>query len=555
MRGVEAIANALKAEGVEFIAGVTGGSTQAIYDALHMANMRILVCRHERGAVDIADGYARTTGRPGVVLVEQGPGAVNALAGIASSYADSVPVILLSGQVQQQYAGRNSYQENNLMELFRTVTKWQTSIPLSGRIPEVMRQAFSVVNAPRRRPVFVEIPTNVATGECDEAVLAYEPLRQKRFRFRADWADIECATDLLLKSQRPLILAGAGVLSSEATPELITLAERLGIPVMTTLAGKSAFPENHPLALGLGGVPKARYNTKQAAHFADRADLVLALGAGFSQYATRGFSPLLPGVKLIQVNVDPFEFNKIYMTDVAVLGDAKLSIQDLLEALGSKKRNDFWGGSERMQQEIARLKKEWRKEWLPHLTSDAVPISPHRVVWELMQLLDPVKSLITHDSGSSRGIVAYHWESRTPKGFMAFGNQSSMGWSVGAAIGAKLGAPDKDVVVLLGDGSFGMAGMEINTAVRNNIKTTYIVLNNYGFDLTRVNAAKRLKKSMNFPWMELTGNVAKLGEGLGAHAERVEEPEAIRGALERALAAKEPAVVEIMSMVGAPEAN
>jgi acetolactate synthase-1/2/3 large subunit len=183
MQGVEAIANALKAEGVEFVAGVTGGSTQAIYDALHMANMRILVCRHERGAVDMADGYARTTGRPGVALVEQGPGAVNALAGIANSYADSVPVILLSWQVQQQYAGRNVYQENDLMELFRTVTMLQISIPLSSRIPEVMRQAFSVVNAPCQRPVFVEIPTNVALGECDKAVLAYEPLRQKTSGF------------------------------------------------------------------------------------------------------------------------------------------------------------------------------------------------------------------------------------------------------------------------------------------------------------------------------------------------------------------------------------
>ncbi len=187
------------------------------------------------------------------------------------------------------------------------------------------------------------------------------------------------------------------------------------------------------------------------------------------------------------------------------------------------------------------------------LTSDAVPINPHRVVWELMQVTDPAKTLVVHDSGSPRGLICYHWECPGPKSFMAFGNQSCMGWSVGAAIGAKLGAPEKEVVVLLGDGSFGMAGMEINTAVRNNIKTTFVVLNNGGFDLTRGQASKAFNKPPDFPWMRLSGDVSKVAEGLGAHAERVEKPQALRGAFERAFAAKEPAVVEVLSMVGAPE--
>lgn len=555
MRGADVVANALKAEGVEFVAGVTGGSTMAIYDALQSIDMRILVCRHERGAADIADGYARITGRPGVALVEQGPGAINALAGVANSFPDSVPVILLMGGAPQEFVGRTSYQENDLLELFRTVTKWEMSIPLVERIPEAMRRAFSVVCAPRPRPVALEIPTNVSGAPCDGSTVKYEPLRQKRFRFRADPVDINRSVDLLLKSHRPMVLAGAGVLGSNATPELVTLAERLGIPVATTLSGKSAFPENHSLALGLGAVSRARYNTKQAAHCADQADVVLAIGAGFRQQATKGFGALPSGKKIIQVDVDPSEFNKTYMVDIAVLGDAKLVLQDLLDALGPKERDTFWGGPEGLKREIAQLKKATREMWMPDLTSDAVPINPHRVVWELMQVLDPAKSLMVHDSGSPRGLLCYHWECPVPKTFMAFGNQSCMGWSVGGAIGAKLGTPDKEVVVLLGDGSFGMAGMEINTAVRNNIKVTYVVINNGGFDLTRLQASKSLNKPPDFPWMRLSGNLSKVAEGLGAHVERVEEPRTLRGAFERAFAAKQPAVVEVLTMIGAPEAT
>jgi len=552
MRGADIVASALKAEGVEFVAGVTGGSTMAMYDAIHSAGIKILVCRHERGAADIADGYARATGKPGVALVEMGPGAINAMAGIANSYPDSVPVILLMGGVSNKNVGRNAYQENDLMDIFRTVTKWEMTVPLADRIPEAMRRAFSVVTAPRPRPVALEIPSNVAGGNCDEN-LVYEPLRQKRFRFRADAADINRAVDLLLKSKNPMILAGAGVISSGAHAELIAFAERLGIPVAISLAGKSAFPDHHPLALGLGALQRGRYNTKQAAYCADKADVVLAIGAAFRQQATKTFAPLTLAKKIIQVDVDPTEFNKSYMTDVAVLGDAQLVLQDMLDAVGSSVKNTFWGGVEALKQEIAVLKKATREGWMADLTSDAVPINPHRVVWELMQVLDPAKSLIVHDSGSPRGLICYHWECPGPKSFMAFGNQSCMGWSVGAAIGAKLGAPEKEVVVLLGDGSFGMSGMEINTAVRHNIKTTFVVINNDGFDLTRVQAGKVLNKSPDIPWMELSGDVAKVAEGLGAYAQRVEKPQDLRAAFERAFAAKETAVVEVRTMKGAPE--
>jgi thiamine pyrophosphate-dependent acetolactate synthase large subunit-like protein len=221
---------------------------------------------------------------------------------------------------------------------------------------------------------------------------------------------------------------------------------------------------------------------------------VLALGAAFRQQATNSFAAVPTTKKIIQVDIDPTEFNKSYMTDVAVLGDVQLVLQDLNDAIGSKAKT-FWGGTEALKKEIAARKKADRDEWMVHLTSDAVPINPHRVVWEIMQVMDHKKSLVVHDSGSPRGLICYHWECIVPGSFIAFGNQSCMGWSVGAGIGAKLGAPDKDVVVFLGDGSFGMSGMEINTAVRNNIKATFVVINNGGFDLTRGQAKKVLGKA------------------------------------------------------------
>jgi acetolactate synthase I/II/III large subunit len=553
MRGAEIVASALKTEGVEFVAGVTGGSTMHMYDAIHAAGIPILVCRHERGAADIADGYARASGKPGVVLVEMGPGAINAMAGIANSYPDSVPVILLMGGVAHNLVGRTAYQENELMDIFRTVTKWEMTVPMASRLPEAMRRAFSLTTAPRPRPVAIEVPSNVAAAACDDAV-KYEPLRQKRFRFRADPADINRAVDVLLKAEKPLILAGAGVIRSNAHSELIALAERLGIPVATSLAGKSAFPDNHPLALGLGALHKARYNTKPALWCSEQADVVLAIGAAFRQQATVSFAPVPPAKKIIQVDIDPSEFNKSYMTDVAVLGDAKLVLQDISDAIGSKAKS-FWGGAEALKKEIATRKKADREAWMVNLGSDAVPINPHRVVWELMQVMDHKKSLVVHDSGSPRGLICYHWECIVPNSFVAFGNQSCMGWSVGAGIGAKLGAPDKDVVVFLGDGSFGMSGMEINTAVRNNIKATFVVINNGGFDLTRGQAKKVLKKeSPDIPWMALNGDIAKVCEGLGAYSQSVTKPQDLRGAFERAFAAKEPAVVEVHTMKGAPEA-
>ena len=246
------------------------------------------------------------------------------------------------------------------------------------------------------------------------------------------------------------------------------------------------------------------------------------------------------------------EFNKHAPCAVYVFGDAKLVLQDLMEAMGNKKKT-YWGGKRKLKSRIAKIKKEWRAEWMPNLTSDAVPINPHRVVWDLMHVVDRNKCLITHDSGSPRGLICYQWETLAPKTFIAYGNQSNMGWSISSPIGMKLGAPDKDVISFLGDGSFGMAGMEMNTAVRNNIKVTWVILNNEGFDLSRGQAARMFNISPDISWMKLSGNISQMAEGMGCHAERVEKPGDLKGAFERAISAKEPAVVEIISMLGAPE--
>ena len=553
LRGADLVAESLRQEEVPFVVGITGGSTFELFDAIRQVpEIDVMVARHERCAVDIADGYGRVSGKPGVALVVQGPGGANAFAGLSNSFADSAPVVLLQGMIRQHWVDRGATQDTDMMFAYTNVVRWKSAIPTIERVSEIMRRAFSVVRATRPGPVVVGIPANISGTRVETDLEPYHKVGQPRLLFRPDAAEIDRAAQMLLSAENPLLYAGGGVLSAEASPELRELSELLGAPVMTTLIAKGAISERHPLALGLGGFPASRYTHKPASEYFPRADVVLAIGANFKQQATL-YRPVVTQPKLIHIDADPTSFNKSYPADVALFGDAKSALRDLVDAVRQYVKKDR--DSKDLQAEIARWRAEEDEFWADIVGSDESPVSPHRLMKELRETFDPDDTIILHDSGSSRGMVVHHWVATQPRGVLGFGGQSSMGWSTGAAIGAKLAAPNKHVIQVVGDGAFGMTGFELATAAQYGIKVITIVLNNGGLDASRGAAQSALGRAPDTDWFDLTGDYETIGRGLGCDTAKVERPQQLRPAFEKAIQADRPFLIDMRSKYMARDAT
>jgi len=543
MRGTQAIVEILAAEDIPFVVAYPGLGNESIISALlhdEKRRIRCILPRHERVGMDMVDGYARAGGEAGVSLVCGGPGSAHAFAGVAQSFADNIPVLLLKGQVNSANLGTKSMLELPTIESFKEISKWATTINHTKRLPEAFRRAFTALRSGKLGPVVLEIPLDVADGEIEDETFAYRPLR-RRYRCTADPNDIQEAANLLAKAREPYIVAGMGVLQSEAWGELIELSEALSAPVGTTLNGKSAFPENHPLSVGIGGYPRAAMSTPQALHFAKQADVVLAVGNSFMSASSQGSIP--EDVRLIHINIDPTESNKFRQPDVVLVGDAKLALNDLLRALeeqlGSRKGIDMKKASK-----IKELKDAWQASWRDKVTSTKKPINPYRVTWDIMQTVDRNNTILLHDSGLARWYVSYIYESTVPRTYLGMGGQSEMGWSLGAALGAKLARPDALVVNVMGDGAFGMTGMDIETAVRLNIPILCIIINNASLGICKVGI-----RDGQTEMVDVGGDYTKIANGLGAYALRVEEPEEFVPALKRAITSTEEghaAVLEVM---------
>ncbi len=547
MRGADALVKCLQAERIKFVAGITSGSTMEISDALLAApEIKTILTRHERVAGDMADGYARVSGEPGVCLAVMGPGASHLFASVAQSYADSVPVLALAGQTVRARLGARATQEMHLQEAFRTITKWESVINMPRRVPEVMRRAFNHLRNGRPGPVMLELPSDVMLEEFDDALFAYRPVPADS-KYRPDAAMVEKAAEALLAARRPLLYAGSGVLQCRASAELVRVAELLSAPVMSTLGGKSAFPENHPLSLGLGGFPISQLGTAMAHKFAQQTDCLFAVGNSFGDQATRT-QPWPAGVKLIHAHVDFAELNRNYAVDVPLVGDIKLVLADLAAALEDRLPRGKRGIRPEVAAAVAEAKQEWLQMWLPKLTSDEVPLNPFRVTWDFMHTVDRSRTILTHDAGAVRGHACHHYEAIIPHGFVGMGLQSEMGWTVGAAMGMKLAHPDKLVAYVIGDGSFGMTGFDVETAVRCQIPTLALLYNNSSMGIVMDIQTKSFGR--RFTMVDLGGDYVGVARALGAYAERVERPDQIVPALKRAIAKTEdgvPAVVEFMT--------
>jgi acetolactate synthase-1/2/3 large subunit len=540
VRVADAIVDILQTEGVKFVSTLPGDDILPIFDALHQnGGMPLILTRHEQATVYIADGYARSTGEVGVAMVTKGPGRCNAFTAIVNAFTDCVPLVVIFGHSSRKQLAKGMLQEVPYLDTFQTMAKWTFSVPAAERIPEVFRRAFTLARSGRPGPVIIEIPQDISMAQAD--LPPYQKTR--RVRFGPDPDDIEQLIELMQQAKRPLIYAGRGALWSGATQHLTDLVEAYAIPVMATLPAKGAVPEDHPLCLGLGGYPRAVYSTGQSRKFAEEADLVIALGCSFRQHATSSWLPKPTQAKLVQVDIDPAELHKNYAADLVILSDIDLFLRALLEQ--SRPALSDWrkGMAGDIAAEIKELKTKWMQSWNPRLTSDEVPMNPYRVCWDVTHQLDPKKTILLHDAGVTRAYVSHHYEALNPLGFIGFGGTSAMGWSTPAALGAKLGNPDKTVVNFTGDGSFGMTGMEIETAARNDIRTLTIILNNESLGASRETLHDRFRG--HEIGIALRGDYAGVARALGAFGERVDKPADLQPALARGLAHKGPAVLEI----------
>jgi thiamine pyrophosphate-dependent acetolactate synthase large subunit-like protein len=536
MKGVTAIANVLKLEGVEFLFCFPANP---LIDEAAAAGIRPILARTERGAINMADGYSRVAGggKIGVIATQGGPGIENAYGAIAHAYADNIPILVLPGGTERGRTGiRPTF---NTVENYRGVTKWVEQLNMAKRVPEMMRHAFNNLRTSSTGPVVLEVPGDVASEEINEEDFNYRPV--KGSRSSGDPQDVAAAVKALLAAKAPLLHVGQGVLDSEAWDELREFAELVQAPVMTITTGKSAFPENHPLSIGNGGSTA----TGMVSHFLGKADLVFGIGSTF--YHSLVGCPVPEGKVMIQCTADERDFNNEYPLNYAVLGDVKLVLQQLVEETKKQAGANGRRGNDSVANEVKTVKDEWLAQWMPKLTSDEVPINPYRVIWDMMNTVDRTNTIVTHDSGNPRDQMTPFYESIIPKGYLGWGNSTQLGYSLGISIGAKLAAPEKTVVHVLGDAAIGMAGLDFETALRANAPIITIVLNNGrmgGYGRNMPAATEKFGSNL------LGGNYTALAEALGLSGERVDDPAEIVPAIKRAIQANQqgqPALIEVMT--------
>ncbi|HQT78736.1 MAG TPA: thiamine pyrophosphate-requiring protein [Rhodopila sp.] len=539
MRVADAVVEVLKREGIStFFCFPT---TSLIENAV-AAGLRPIICRQERVGVDMADGFARVTNGkpPGVFMMQYGPGSENAFPGIATTFSDSVPVLFLplaharnQSQVFPTFRSSRTY---------ASVTKQVEELLVPEATVPAMRRAFSALKNGRLGPVMVEVPRDIVDLDAGDEADRYRAIPPSRSA--PDPQDVERAAKRLLEAAHPMILAGQGVLYAEASAELTELAELLQAPVMTTVDGKSAFPEDHPLALGSGG----NTFTGHGRYFLHtKADVILAIGCGLTRHPLS--TPALPGdMPIVHATNDPRDLHKSYQTEAALLGDAKLTLLDLIAAvkdrLSGKMPNRSPAG------ELARERGIWLERWQKKLTSAEAPMTPYRVMAEFARVIDPAGAIVTHDSGSPRDQLLPFYSATRPRGYLGWGKSHQLGTGLGLIIGAKVAAPDKFCVNFMGDATFGMTGLDLETAVRAGIPTLTIVLNNstMAIEIPHMKLSHERHKAR-----DLGGNYANLAKDLGAWAERVEDPNDVAGALLRAKRATEEGHTALLEFITSAE--
>ncbi|MBT3370216.1 MAG: hypothetical protein HOA08_10560 [Rhodospirillaceae bacterium] len=523
MNGIDYITQILKQEGVEWLSCFP---SNPLISAAAREGIRPIAFRHERGAVMAADGYSRISDRQrfGVVAVQAQAGAENVMGGLSQAYADNIPILVM--------LGGNNLNQISVRPNFSAVQKYQgwvkqiEAIYTPDQVGDVMRRAFHALRNGTPGPVVVELTGDVCAQEIPEAAQNYQS--PKLTRQAPEAADIAAAAKALLGAKKPMIWAGAGVLFSGATDALRELAELTATPVFTTMPGKSAIDERHPLALGAGSGA-----TTLAAHrWLTDSDVLLALGSSLTRtpYGQR----IKPGKFVIHNSINPDDINKDEAADIGLVGDTQLTIQALIEAV--KAQTGGAGDRAQVEAEVAAVKAEWMAEWASVLTSDDEPLTYYRVIHEINQNLDLENSIVTHDAGAPRdSIVPFH-NATAPHSFIGWGKTTHLGFGIPLMIGAKMAQPDKFCLNLMGDGAFGMSGTDIETAARSGAAITTVLLNNSAMATYSgpTQGAIGAEARELYGVSHMQGDYAKIAEGMGAVGIKVSKASEMAPALQEA---------------------
>ena len=515
----DAVARILKTEGVEWISCFPSNN---LIESVASEGIRTVMFRQERGALMAADGYSRMNDRNkfGVAITQGGPGSENSHGGIAQAFSDNIPILYLAGgPALGQYAVRPNFSP---VRSYQSVSRHAEVITTPGQVAAVMRRAFHNLRNGRAGPVIVEIPADVGGQEVPESALAYQP--PKRLLQSPSRSDVAEAARLLLNARKPVIWSGMGVLFASAASELRELAELTQIPVYTTLPGKSSFDERHPLSLGAGSAA----TSLPARKWIQESDVLFAVGSSMTRTS---YGQPIPDGKVIIHNVESIEdINKDFSVDVGLPGDARLTLQALIDEVKSQ-IGGAGGQPNGVAEEIAEVRKGWLAEWRPLLETDEVPIGTYRVINEIDKNLDRENSTVTHDAGAPRDTMLPFYTATTPHSYIGWGKSTHLGYGIPLMIGAKLATPDRFCLNFMGDGAFGMSGLDIETSVRSGAPITTVVLNNGG--MATYPGGYPVANEL-FGLTRMGGNYAMIAEGMGAVGITVTQPSEIAPALVRA---------------------
>jgi acetolactate synthase-1/2/3 large subunit len=527
--GAKILIEGLQREGVETIFGYPGGVVLPIYDELYHSSLRHILVRHEQAAAHAADGFARASGRVGVCLATSGPGACNLVTGIATAYMDSVPIVAITGQVPTSLLGNDAFQESDITGITLPITKHNYLVKRTEDLGHVLREAFFIAGTGRKGPVLIDIPKDVSNkpieyefpGEEQVSLRGYQPT------VRGHAKQIDKAEEVIFEAERPIIYAGGGVIASDASQELVALAETLMIPVTTTLMGLGAVPCDHPLNLGMLGMHGTRY----ANYAVTECDLLVGIGVRFDDRVTGKLDTFAPHARIVHIDIDPAEIGKNKKVDIPIVGDVKSVLQDMLGKIQKKKAYDKW---------LSRVK-GWKEKYPLSYKKDGT-LRPQFIVEQLSGLLKG-NGIIVSEVGQNQMWTAQYYCFRKPRTWITSGGLGTMGYGLPAAMGAHFACPDEVVFDIAGDGSFQMNIQELSTVATNKIPVKVAILNNRFLGMVR--QWQELFHDRRYSHTELPPvDFVKVANAYGVDGIRVESCEEVLPALKAAIETDGPFVID-----------
>ena len=534
LKGTEVLLKVLQEEGVEAIFGFPGGAVIDIYDELVKTQIRHILVRHEQGAVHAADGYARAYGRVGVCLVTSGPGATNTVSGIASAYVDSVPLVILTGQVPTHLIGNDAFQEVDIVGITRPCTKHNYLLKRGEDLPKTLKEAFHIARSGRPGPVLVDLPKDVMQARTNYQPVRNLELRSYKPNYEPNIKQLPKVVKLIKASKRPLVFAGGGVILSKAGGELARFAKKIKAPVTATLMGLGAFPGTDPMWLGMIGM----HGTYRANMSSAECDLMIAVGVRFDDRVTGRNDAFAPKAKIVHIDIDPTSIRKNIPVTIPIVGDCKLTLQKLNSLLDEDHLGDLNGKREPWFQQI----EKW-KATTPLAYEQREVIKPQFVVEKLYEL-SRGNAIITTEVGQNQMWAAQYYHFDRPNCFITSGGLGCMGFGLPAAIGAQIACPDKLVVDIAGDGSIQMNIQEMATAVQYNLPVKVVILNNRYLGMVRQWQQFFYDRCYAFTEMDHAPDFVKLAEAYGAVGLRATKIDEVEPILKKGLSIPKPVIMD-----------